>query len=72
MKRVVNKVGHATVAETVASLIAELEARGMKLFTTIDHSAEARATGLELRVAAGRLPAARVGGLARQQEAYGW
>jgi uncharacterized protein (DUF302 family) len=37
------------VAETVASLIAELEARGMKLFTTIDHSGEARATGLELR-----------------------
>jgi uncharacterized protein (DUF302 family) len=49
MKPVVNKVGHATVAETVAHLIAELEARGMKLFTTIDHSGEARATGLELR-----------------------
>src|SRR5215472_9575343 len=32
-----------------ARLIAEVEARGMKLFTTIDHSAEARATGLELR-----------------------
>jgi len=49
MKPVVNKVGHATVAETVARIIAELEARGMKLFTTIDHSGEARATGLELR-----------------------
>jgi uncharacterized protein (DUF302 family) len=49
MKPVVNKVGHAKVAETVAHLIAELEARGMKLFTTIDHSGEARATGLELR-----------------------
>jgi uncharacterized protein (DUF302 family) len=49
MKRVINKASHATVAETVARLIAELEARGMKLFTTIDHSGEARATGLELR-----------------------
>ena len=42
---VINKDGHATVAETVARLIAEVEARGMKLVTTIDHSAEARATG---------------------------
>ena len=49
MKRVINKASHATVAETVAHLIAEVEARGMKLFTTIDHSAEARAAGLELR-----------------------
>ena len=49
MKRVINKASHATVAETVARLIAEVEARGMKLFTTIDHSGEARATGLELR-----------------------
>ena len=48
MKRVINKASHATVAETVAHLIAEVEARGMKLFTTIDHSAEARATGLDL------------------------
>jgi uncharacterized protein (DUF302 family) len=49
MKPVVNKVSHATVAETVARIIAELEARGLKLFTTIDHSGEARAAGLELR-----------------------
>ena len=49
MKRVINKASHATVAETVARLIAEVEARGMKLFTTIDHSAEPRATGLERR-----------------------
>ena len=49
MKRVINKASHATVAETVARLIAKVEARGMKLFTTIDHSGEARATGLELR-----------------------
>jgi uncharacterized protein (DUF302 family) len=49
MKRVTNKVSHATVGETVARLIVEVEARGMKLFTTIDHSGEARANGLELR-----------------------
>jgi uncharacterized protein (DUF302 family) len=33
----------------MARLVAEVEARGMKLFTTIDHSGEARAKGLELR-----------------------
>ena len=49
MKRVINKVSHATVGETVARLIAEVEARCMKLFTTIDHSGEARATGFALR-----------------------
>ena len=46
VERVINKASHATVAEAVARLIAEVEARCMKLFTTIDH--EARATGLEL------------------------
>ena len=49
VERVINRASHATVAEPVARLIAEVEARGMKLFMTIDHSAEARATGLELR-----------------------
>jgi uncharacterized protein (DUF302 family) len=49
MKRVINKASRATVAETVARLIAEVEARGMKVFTTIDHGGEAGATGLELR-----------------------
>jgi uncharacterized protein (DUF302 family) len=49
VERVVYKASHATVAETVARLIAEVEARGMKLFTTIDHSAEPLATGLERR-----------------------
>jgi uncharacterized protein (DUF302 family) len=49
MKPVKTKVTRATVAHTLAHLIAEVEARGMKLFTTIDHSAEARARGLELR-----------------------
>ena len=43
MKPVINKVGRASVAETVARLIGEVEARGMKLFTTIDHSGEAEA-----------------------------
>ena len=49
VNRVINKASHAPVAETAARLIAEVEARGMKLFTTIDHSAEARSAGLELR-----------------------
>lgn len=48
MKPVINKVSHAPLAETVARLIGEVEARGMKLFTTIDHSGEAEAIGLEL------------------------
>ena len=48
MKPVINKVSRASVAETVARLIGEVEARGMKLFTTIDHSGEAEAIGLEL------------------------
>ena len=49
VERVINKASHATVAETVARLIAEVEPRGMKPFTTIDHSAEPGATGLERR-----------------------
>ena len=49
MERVINKASHATVAEAVARLIAEVEARCMKLFTTIDHGAEPGATGPERR-----------------------
>lgn len=49
MKPVTNKVTHTSVAETVARLIAEVGARGLRYFTTIDHGAEARAAGLELR-----------------------
>lgn len=49
MKPVVNKVSHASVEATVARLVAEVEARSMRLFTTIDHSCEARAVGLQLR-----------------------
>jgi hypothetical protein len=52
MKPVTNKVTHASVAETAARLIAEVDARGIRQFTTNDHSAEARAVGLELRDAA--------------------
>lgn len=37
------------MAETVARLSAAIEARGLKLFAVIDHSAEAKARGLELR-----------------------
>jgi uncharacterized protein (DUF302 family) len=49
VERVINKASHSTAAETVARLIAEVEPRGMKPFTTIDHSAEPGATGLERR-----------------------
>jgi uncharacterized protein (DUF302 family) len=37
------------VDDTVDRLIELVAARGMKLFTVIDHSGEARAVGLELR-----------------------
>jgi uncharacterized protein (DUF302 family) len=49
MKPITNKVSHASVAETVACLIAQVETRALRYFTTIDHSAEATAVGLELR-----------------------
>lgn len=49
MKPIINKATHETVDETVARLIAEVEARGLEFFTTIDHSAAARSVGLELR-----------------------
>jgi uncharacterized protein (DUF302 family) len=49
IKPVTNPVTHASVAETAARLIAEVEARGLRYFTTIEHSAEARAARLELR-----------------------
>jgi uncharacterized protein (DUF302 family) len=44
-----DKLAHSSVAETVACLIAQVEARGLRYVRTIDHSAEARAVGLELR-----------------------
>jgi uncharacterized protein (DUF302 family) len=46
---VVTKLSPWSVADTVARLSAVIAARGMKLFTVIDQSAEAQAAGLELR-----------------------
>jgi uncharacterized protein (DUF302 family) len=46
---VVTKSSPSSVAETVARLERELEARGVKLFAVIDHSGEAAAAGLRLR-----------------------
>lgn len=46
---VVTKLSSRSVAETVARLAAILDAKGVKLFATIDHSGEARAVGLNLR-----------------------
>ena len=46
---VVTKVSPRPVAGTVARLVDLLGARGVKLFTVIDQSAEARQVGLQLR-----------------------
>ena len=46
---VVTKLSPWSVAETVARLAAVVAARGMKVFTVVDHSGEAQANGLELR-----------------------
>jgi uncharacterized protein (DUF302 family) len=46
---VVTKLSPRSVADTVARLAASLDAKGVKLFATIDHSGEARAAGLSLR-----------------------
>jgi uncharacterized protein (DUF302 family) len=45
----VTKPSPRSVADTVARLTAEIAARGLTLFSVIDHSGEARAAGLELR-----------------------
>jgi uncharacterized protein (DUF302 family) len=47
--RVVTKSSPWSVADTVSRLSAVVAARGMKVFTVIDHSGEAAAGGLELR-----------------------
>src|SRR6478672_359619 len=49
MSDVITKESRWSVAETVSRLTAELTARGVKLFTIVDHSGEARAAGLDLR-----------------------
>jgi uncharacterized protein (DUF302 family) len=46
---VITKVSPRTVAETVRVLTDMVVAKGMTVFTVIDHSGEARARGLELR-----------------------
>ena len=46
---VVTKVSPWSVADTVSRLTAVVAARKMKLFAVIDHSGEAKASGLELR-----------------------
>lgn len=46
---VVTKLSPRAVSETVARLVDLVQARGLKLFTIIDHSGEAQANGLELR-----------------------
>lgn len=46
---VVTKRSPRSVAETVARLVALVEARGMRVFAVIDHSGEAARMGLELR-----------------------
>jgi uncharacterized protein (DUF302 family) len=46
---VATKLSPWSVSDTVARLSAVVTARGMKVFTVIDHSGEAEAAGLELR-----------------------
>jgi uncharacterized protein (DUF302 family) len=45
----ISKLSPWPVDETVSRLAAAVEARGLKLFSVVDHSGEARAHGLELR-----------------------
>jgi uncharacterized protein (DUF302 family) len=46
---VVTKTAPGTVADTIAKLTALVGARGMMVFTVIDHSGEAASHGLDLR-----------------------
>ncbi len=46
---IVTKASPWSVSETVDRFSDAIAAKGMKLFTVIDHSGEARANGLELR-----------------------
>jgi uncharacterized protein (DUF302 family) len=46
---VVTKLSPRSVPETVARLVAMVQARGMKVFAVIDHSGEATRVGLDLR-----------------------
>ncbi len=46
---VITKVSRRGVQETVDSLVAIVESKGMKVFTVVDHSGEAERAGLKLR-----------------------
>src|SRR5215471_11531539 len=46
---VVTKLSSRSVADTVTRMVGILGAKGVKLFTVIDQSAEARQVGLQLR-----------------------
>jgi uncharacterized protein (DUF302 family) len=46
---IVSKNRSGSVAEAVAKLTDLVEERGMKIFTIVDHSGEAKLNGLELR-----------------------
>jgi uncharacterized protein (DUF302 family) len=46
---IVSKNRSGSVADAVAKLTELIEARGMKIFTIVDHSGEARRNGFELR-----------------------
>ncbi len=46
---IVSKSRSGSVADAVAKLTELVEARGMNIFTIVDHSGEARRNGLELR-----------------------
>jgi uncharacterized protein (DUF302 family) len=46
---VITKVSPRSVPDTVSRLCELVAAKGMKLFAVIDHSGEAKASGLELR-----------------------
>lgn len=45
----ITKLSQRSVVDTVAHLLEVIAGKGIKLFTVIDQSAEARAAGLELR-----------------------
>jgi uncharacterized protein (DUF302 family) len=46
---IITKISHGSVEDVVARLSGLIAARGLKVFAVIDHSAEARRAGLELR-----------------------
>ncbi len=45
----INVPSHHSVDETVATVQAMLQAKGVKLFALVDHSGEARMAGLQMR-----------------------